>query len=129
MDANKLRNAIGHNNYSYDGISQIIKYTPNRNNPENVLEITLLDIAISCIELMKSSIILEFIIYELYRIYYKNQGMDCPLHPVFYKGTHSSNHCPCGSGKKFNKCCKQWLQINQKKFRDFKLPKKNNLCL
>lgn len=126
-NSNDLRNAIGHNNYEYDGCSQLLIYSPNKQQADKVHETYLLDVAISCIDLMKNSIILEFIIYELFRESYRYQCADMKLHPLFYKKTNSNNHCPCGSRKKYTKCCKKWVISNKKIIKGFNLPLKSKM--
>lgn len=123
--SNELRNAIGHNDFTYDGISQTITYIPNKLQPNDIKSAFLMDIAISCIDMMKSSIVLELIAYELYRVMNKNNYDTLVLHPIFYKRTNGNNHCPCGSGKKYKKCCKTVVNnYNKLKIKDFCLPHK-----
>ncbi len=120
-NSNALRNAIGHNDYEYDGIKQILRY--KRNKKDNVIDETyLLDIAMECIDLMRSVYILTFIIYELLR--YDNNKIN--LHHLFYQNTKSQNRCPCGSGEKYSKCCKNNIP---KEFKTFSYPHKSNTCL
>lgn len=123
-NSNELRNAIGHNNYSYNGINQEITYTIKKDN--KVKKEYLLDVAIECVQLMQSIYILMFYIYELLRTKEKNQGGTAVLHPIFYSHSKSQDHCPCGSNKKFKVCCKNHLN-NKKKIKGY--PKKANMRL
>ena len=120
-NSNELRNAIGHNDYTYDGIKQVLHY--KRNKKDNTVDkVFLLDIAMECINLMRSVYILTFIIYELLR--YENSKIN--LHNLFYQNAKSQNRCPCGSGIKYSKCCKNNVQ---KDFKIFSYPHKANTCI
>ncbi len=117
--ANKLRNAIGHNNYEYNGFTQTIEYCPNGDAPDIKLSVSLLSVANSCVEQMKSTMILVFFIFELMRIGEDKKNDFLPLHPMFYKNTGSNNHCACGSGKKYKKCCREYVLKYKNTFKSF----------
>ena len=125
-DAYELRNAIGHNEYKYDGFRQEIHYRPNKQEADVVHRTYLLDVARECIGLMRSSIILEFIVLELLREQYRNLGIDLYFHPVLYSKAKGQSRCPCGSGKKYIHCCKA-KEPNKRNIRDFELPHKANM--
>lgn len=125
-DSNELRNAIGHNDYKYNGLTQALTYVPNKQEPHKIQTVFLIDVAVYCIELMQSSIVLEFLVYELLREFYRDK-CDIKLHPMFYKKAQGSNHCPCGSGKKYSQCCKQWVTTNKNIAPKFLLPCKSNM--
>lgn len=110
-ESSQLRNAIGHNDYEYLNNEQIIEFIPNLKQPERKEKTYLLNVALECIQQMKSSMILAFYVFELER--YSQAGNWLPLHNLFYKRTHGQNHCPCGSGKKYNKCCKQTVDSSK----------------
>ena len=61
----KLRNAIGHNDYNYKGIQQTIEYTVQTTG-ENKTSY-LLDVAIESVKLMQSAYFLMFFLYETQR--------------------------------------------------------------
>lgn len=61
----KLRNAIGHNDYSYDGITQKITYIPNSSQPNKKKEIYLLEFSLECIKLMKGILMIDEIMYRV----------------------------------------------------------------
>lgn len=110
-DANELRNAIGHNDYQYNGISQEITY-----NVKGTCNKTyLLEIAIECIRLVQSACILNFYIYELLRYRNISSGTVLPMHPLFYTKANSQRHCPCGSRSKYRKCCKSVIDQSKKR--------------
>lgn len=102
----KLRNGIGHNNIKYDGVKQtVIAYdlkNPKRINYNGLL----MDIAIDCIGLTKSTVLLSEIILFLLRFESKKQSMHSIIHPKCYKNAEMNAKCPCGSGIKFKKCCR-----------------------
>ena len=113
--ANKLRNAIGHNDYEYNGFTQIIKYYPDKTRSNIIYEASLFSVAKACVEQMESAVILAFLFFELYRTMETDKYL--PLHPLFYSKTGSNNHCPCGSGKKYKKCCREYVEKNKRKFK------------
>lgn len=125
-DAYELRNAIGHNEYDYDGFRQEIHYRPNKRESDTMCRAYLLDVARECISLMRSSIILEFIVFELVREQYRALDVDLYFHPVLYSKAKGQSRCPCGSGKKYAHCCKA-KEANKQNIRDFELPKKANM--
>lgn len=125
-DAYELRNAIGHNEYEYDGFRQEIHYRPNKRESDTVCSAYLLDVARECISLMRSSIILEFIVFELVREQYRALDVDLYFHPVLYSKAKGQSRCPCGSGKKYARCCKAKKE-NKQNIRDFNLPHKANM--
>ena len=125
-DTNELRNAIGHNNYSYNGIDQEIKYYPSKDNDGKECKVYLLDVAVECINLMRSSMVLEYIIFLLFlkKNSYENKSVE--LHPMFYSRAHRNSLCPCGCGKKYYKCCKKKIE-QLYKVKKFILPHKSNM--
>lgn len=123
----ELRNAIGHGDFDYNGLSQKISYKSNNQQQENDCCKYLVDVAIECIEQMKSSIVLELIMFELIREKCRTANEVFRIHPVFYKKVQGKNHCPCGSGKKYSKCCRMWNENNAKSIKNFKLPSKSNM--
>lgn len=125
-DAYELRNAIGHNEYEYDGFRQKIHYRSNKQEAENKRCAYLIDIARECISLMRSSIVLEFIVFELIRERYRTFDTALCFHPIFYSKTKSQSRCPCGSGKKYGKCCKSMI-ANMQHIQSFELPHRANM--
>ena len=111
-----LRNGIGHNNYTYDGITQkVVAYGMKASKPIEYKGY-LIDVAVDCINFVKSAInMLEVITFLLRRIYSKEDVRTLIL-PMFYDSVEDNSQCPCGSGLKFKRCCKQ----------DFKHLKRNS---
>ena len=70
--------------------------------------------------------VLEYIVFLLFlkKNSYENKHVE--LHPMFYSRTHRNSLCPCGSGKKYYKCCKKKIgQLH--KVKQFILPHKSNM--
>ena len=107
--SNDLRNAIGHKDYKYNGISQEIIYKPKETATETCSKY-LIDVALECVSLMRSVYILLFYVYEFKRYQRLKNGEVSLLHPLFYKHIKSQNHCACGSGKKYRDCCKKTIE-------------------
>lgn len=106
IPANKdLRNAIGHNNISYDGISQVI-IAYKLNKPGSGVRIDLMKMAVDCIGLTRSSVVFGEIILFMLREEFRQEGVTTLIHPRYYKGTKPNSKCPCGSGIKYKKCCR-----------------------
>lgn len=103
---NKLRNAIGHSEYEFDGISQNIKYIPDEKQKEIVENKYLIIMAMECVQLMQYMVILEDLIFQLIWKKNLNKGLKLKVDDVFYKEIKVNEKCPCGSGKKYKKCCK-----------------------
>lgn len=115
IPANKdLRNGIGHNNISYDGISQVIT-AYKLNSLDQSIQINLMDMAVDCIGLVRSSVVFAEIILFMLREEFRREGVTTLIHPRYYKGTQPNSKCPCGSGRKYKKCCRnayEALKIN-----------------
>lgn len=105
----KLRNAIGHNNFSYDGITQIVKAYNIKDKEKVEYEEDLMSIATDCLNLAKSSVVYSEIILFLLRTKFDSQGIHSIIHPSFYKKTHSYDKCPCGSGLIYKRCCEKTI--------------------
>ena len=112
-DANELRNAIGHNDYTYTGITQALDYAVRSKGINK--QAYLLDIAIECVQLMQSAYILCFYIYELYRYKQRVKDESLVLNIIFYRKTKNQDRCPCGSRKKYKDCCKSMIETYKKK--------------
>lgn len=117
LPANKdLRNGIGHNNIKYDGLTQTITAFDRNNHSKVRLEKSLMDMAVDCIGLAKSSVIIGEIILFVLRRVLKNEGVSSIIHPRFYKTAEPNGKCPCGSSMKYKKCCRMSIdEIMMKK--------------
>ena len=65
---------------------------------------------------MESVIILAFLFFELYRVTQEGDKI-LHMHPLFYSSTGSNNHCACGSGNKYKKCCRDYVEKNKRNFK------------
>ena len=107
LPANRmLRNGIGHNNISYDGITQILKVYDHKRVNKVRIERSLLDMAVDCIGMAKSAVIVSEMILYLLREEFREEGTKTIIHPRYYNEIGPNEKCPCGSGKKYKKCCK-----------------------
>lgn len=102
-----LRNGIGHNNISYNGISQMVTSYDLKDPNKITAETTLMDMAIDCIGMAKTSVILSEMILFLLREEYRKDHITTITHPRYYKNIGPNEKCPCGSSIKYKKCCKQ----------------------
>lgn len=104
----KLRNAIGHNSYKYDGINQQITYYPSGNEDETDKNTKyLLEFCQDCSNIFQSLLNLSELVYQTSKLYYITQGC-IPINPTVFgkdKKIGRNDPCPCGSGKKYKKCC------------------------
>jgi hypothetical protein len=105
-----LRNGIGHNNYKYDGITQTVTAFDLKDPSLIKYQSSLMEVAVDCIGLAKSSVIIAEIILYLLRHEFRKEGVHSIMHPRFYKGAEPNGKCPCGSGIKYKKCCRNELE-------------------
>jgi len=72
---NRVRNAIGHNSYEYDGLTQLITFYPRGfEDKSNILRMHLLEFADSCLRLFLCLIDLYGLVYQTKKIYYVRKG-------------------------------------------------------
>lgn len=103
--SSSLRNAIGHSDYVYNGAKQTISYKEKAGN-STVLTTYLIDIALECCNMMRSTLVLAFIVYNLMRYDMRKDSEPMPMHPMLYKNVRTQSFCPCGSKRKYKQCCK-----------------------
>lgn len=73
---NKIRNAIGHNSYKYDGVSQLISYVPGGKFDDKKAEKKhLLEFAYECWNLFLCLVNLSELVYIANKIYYMSKGI------------------------------------------------------
>lgn len=101
-----LRNGIGHNNIKYDGVTQMITAYDQKEPGKVTVEMSLMEMAIDCIGMVKAAVILSEMILFLLREEFRREDITTITHPRFYKNKKPNDKCPCGSYKKFKKCCK-----------------------
>jgi tetratricopeptide (TPR) repeat protein len=110
--ANKsIRNGIGHNNIKYDGITQIITAYDLKDPNRVTAEKKLMEIAVDCLGLAKSVVIMTEIIMFILRQEFRNKNVRSIIHPRFYKNAEPNGKCPCGSNLKYKKCCRNDIEL------------------
>lgn len=116
LPANRfLRNGIGHNNIKYDGITQnITAYDLKKQNKVNFQD-NLLNVAVDCLGLVKSAVVMSEMILFLLRQEFRFENVHSIIHPRFYKNAKVNDACPCGSGKKYKKCCMNDVESTTRK--------------
>jgi hypothetical protein len=106
LPANRLlRKGIGHNNIKYDGITQMITAYDLKKAEKINFQSNLMSVAIDCLGLAKSAVIVSEIILFLLRQEFRKENVQAIMHPRFYKKAQVNDTCPCGSGRKYKKCC------------------------
>lgn len=106
---NGLRNAIGHDSYSFDGVNQVIGYfSSGQLGKGDKQTIYLIEFIEKTIDLFHMLVALIELLYQTRKSYYVLHGIT-PISPeVFNKPKRKigrNEPCPCGSGKKYKKCC------------------------
>lgn len=103
-----LRNAISHNTYKYDGLAQLITVFDQRQPSKVNVELSLLNVAVDCLKLSRSTVILSEIL--LYLLRFEDHEYHSAIHPRFYGNPCRNDKCPCGSNKKYKNYCIQDVQ-------------------
>lgn len=111
IPANKfLRNGIGHNNVKYDGITQIITAYDLKDPSVIKYQGNLMEVAVDCIGLARSAVILSEILLFILRQEFRKENVRSIIHPRFYRNIQPNDKCPCGSGIKYKKCCRNEVE-------------------
>lgn len=110
-----LRNGIGHNNIQYDSIMQTITAFDLKKPNKIDYQDSLMNVAIACLGLAKTAVIFSEIILYMLRAEFRAQGVRSMLHPRFYRNVQPNDKCPCGSGLKYKKCCKNDVEAALRK--------------
>lgn len=103
----KLRNAIGHNDVKYDAISQQITYIPDPKDRSKSRTEYLLEFENEALHLFQAILVVAEYLYRIKEFVLIDKGyrpveVGMPLKKV---KIGRNDLCPCGSGKKFKKCC------------------------
>ncbi|MBP2622637.1 YecA family protein [Streptococcus oricebi] len=118
---NNIRNAIQHYNDHIDYVTQVITFEDARGNRMNKVRISLMDFAKLCLE----NFSLVFYILEILYNFRKLQLLEVGIIPTLFQDEEKEKYsspqyfktprkslkiprnstCPCGSGKKYKKCC------------------------
>lgn len=102
----KLRNAIGHNDVSYDTISQQITYIPDSKDRSKKKTEYLLEFENEAIHLFQAILVIAEYLYRIKEMDLLNRGhIPMSLDVTLKKKPGRNDPCPCGSGKKFKRCC------------------------
>lgn len=103
----KLRNAIGHNDVSYDTITQQITYIPNPKDRSKKETSYLLEFENEAVRLFQAILVISEYLYRLREVDLMNQG-NIPINPNTpfkrSKKIGRNDKCPCGSGLKYKFC-------------------------
>lgn len=107
---NGIRNAIGHDSYSYDGVNQVILYYPSgKTGKGDQCKIYLIEFIRKTLKQFYTMITLIELIYQTKKLYFVLHGITPISSSVvdrYRKSSISRNApCPCGSRKKYKMCC------------------------
>ncbi|WP_175438480.1 SEC-C metal-binding domain-containing protein [Fusibacter sp. 3D3] len=105
---NKIRNAIGHNSYKYDGKTQLIEFIDHK-NPDKNINMYLIEFAEICLYMYHSVINIQELLYKTRKMYFISRGDKAVSAKVFgavkQEKIGRNEPCICGSGLKYKKCC------------------------
>ena len=101
-----LRNAIGHNDYKYNTVTQEITYLPNPSDRSRKETAYLLEFENEVIHLFQAVTVISEYIYKLslFELAKKNPSLIPSNFSYSHKNIGRNDLCPCGSGKKYKKC-------------------------
>lgn len=103
----KLRNAIGHNDVSYDTITQQITYIPNPKDRSKKETAYLLEFENEAVRLFQAILVISEYLYRIREVDLMNQG-NIPINSntpfKSPKKIGRNDKCPCGSGLKYKFC-------------------------
>lgn len=103
----KLRNAIGHNDVSYDCLTQEITYVPDPKNRLKKEKTYLLEFENEAVHLFQAITVISEYLYRVCEIeMIKNGYVPLPLDQGLaqFKKVGRNAPCPCGSGLKYKRC-------------------------
>jgi len=103
----QLRNAIGHNDYVYDAMTQKITYKYDPKDKAKEDEMYLLEMEELAINMFIAVLLIAECIYQLRKIDLVDKG-EVPImndNNSPKKKVGRNDPCPCGSGLKYKKCC------------------------
>ena len=107
---NRIRNSIGHFSTDFNGITQKIHFIDIYKGEKREEILSLFEFAVLCIDNFQTCFYLFEILYHLRKWHLILNG-DLPFFPKFNERPIKKNKisrnepCPCGSGKKYTKCC------------------------
>ncbi len=103
----KLRNAIGHNDFDYNAVSQQITYVPNPKDRSKKETAYLLEFENEAIRLFQAITVISEYLYRLGEAEMIEKGyVPLPVEQGLapFKKVGRNEPCPCGSGLKYKKC-------------------------
>lgn len=74
-----------------------------------------MEILVDCIGFAKSAVIMSDIILYMLRQEFRAEGIRNIIHLRLYKGVEPNGKCPCGSGAKYKKCCRNEVESISRK--------------
>lgn len=107
---NRIRNSIGHFSTEFDGLCQTVAFIDTYKGQRREDTVPLTEFAVLCIENFHTCFYLLEVIYQVRKWVYISKG-DVPCltapdsAPIKKKKVGRNEPCPCGSGKKYKKCC------------------------
>ena len=70
------------------------------------MQTSLMDVALDCLGLARAAVVFGEILLFILRQELRADNMHSVIHPRFYKKVGQNDSCPCGSGLKYKKCCR-----------------------
>ena len=74
-----------------------------------------MEIPVDCIGFAKSAVIMSDIILYMLRQEFRTEGIRNIIHLRLCKGVEPNGKCPCGSGAKYKKCCRNEVESISRK--------------
>ena len=102
----KLRNAVGHNDYEYNSISQEITYYPDPKNRSRQYKEYLLECENEAVHMFQGILAVSEFLYRLRELKMMHDG-NASMIECMSKKINVYDLCPCGSGKKHKFCHKK----------------------
>lgn len=102
----KLRNAVGHNDYEYNSISQEITYYPDPKNRSRQYKEYLLECENEVVHMFQGILAVSEFLYRLRELKMMHDG-NASMIECMSKKINVYDLCPCGSGKKYKFCHKK----------------------
>ena len=70
------------------------------------MQTSLMEVALDCLGLARAAVVFGEILLFILRQELRADNMHSAIHPRFYKKVGQNDRCPCGSGLKYKKCCR-----------------------
>lgn len=102
---------------------------PQKDGSDIMLNSYLIDVALECSKMLRSTLLLIFVTYELIRYNHRSDNSTMPMHSIIYKNVRSQSLCPCGSRRKYIHCCKSIIHVDKKSNTNFDYPMEADFCM